>query len=248
MKLTRNCILGIMLLGLLKIGGPLWAAENDYTLKIATMKLPPYGWVDKNKKGKGIIYDMTQEMAIRAGIPFSHKVYPFNRMLEMLKIGKVDILSSQPHQRALTAGDKLALQFKINVIAATKKNSGIKNILGFKGKTLVYHYGSSYQQLEGIPGDIKFVSSYEQSLEMLHKRIKVHGAVFSEPAYYFFMKKINLSPRDFGAVIYIERDKEQWMFVRKDLPKKIRAKLKKAVEELYQENMFEKLLKKYGKD
>ena len=59
------------------------------------MELPPYGWIDENKQGKGIIFDMAQEIGVRSGMPFTHKVYPFARMLKLLKAGKVDILSSQ---------------------------------------------------------------------------------------------------------------------------------------------------------
>ena len=85
------------------------------------MKLPPYGGIDKDKKRHGLVFEISQEIGIRSGLPFTNEILPFNRMLSMLKNGKIDILSSQPHQKALDAGDKLGIIFKINVIAATKK-------------------------------------------------------------------------------------------------------------------------------
>ena len=103
------------------------------------MKLPPYGWIDKDKKRHGLVFEISQEIGIRSGLPFTNEILPFNRMLSMLKNGKIDILSSQPHQKALDAGDKLGIIFKINVIAATKKKSRISKIEDFKGKQLIYH-------------------------------------------------------------------------------------------------------------
>ena len=66
--------------------------------------------------------------------------------IRYVKNRKIDILCSQLHQKALDAGGKLGIIFKFNVIAATKKNSGISKIEDFKGKQLIYHLGSSYQQ------------------------------------------------------------------------------------------------------
>lgn len=238
--------LGLLLVLIVLTSGTIAKAEDKYTLKIATMELPPYGWIDKDKKRHGLVFEISQEIGIRSGLPFTNEILPFNRMLSMLKNGKIDILSSQPHQKALDAGDKLGIIFKINVIAATKKNSGISKIEDFKGKQLIYHLGATYQQLEGLPKKIHKVSSYQQALQMLHTRESMDGAVFSEPAYYYYMQQIGLASKDFGKVIYIERDKKQWIFVRRGIPQEIKAKLKRIVEEIYQENMWEQLMEKYG--
>ena len=81
---------------------------------------------------------------------------------------------------------------------------------------------------------------------MLRTTESMDGAVFSEPTYYYYMQQIGLASKDFGKVIYIERGKEQWIFVRRGIPREIKAKLKRVVEEIYQENMWEKLMEKYG--
>lgn len=99
--------------------------EDPFTLKIGTMDLPPYGWIDEQGQKQGIIYEMGQEIGIRSGMPFTNEIYPFNRLLQMLKNGELDLISSQAHQRALDAGDKLAIQHTVNVIAATRKGSEI---------------------------------------------------------------------------------------------------------------------------
>ena len=216
-------------------------------LKIGTMDLPPYGWKDSHHEKHGIIYELNQEIGIRSGVSFTNVILPPNRMYHFLKNGKIDLISSQAHQAALDAGDKLAIQFNINVIAVTKKGSGIQKIEDFKGKNLIYHHSASYSQLEGLPQNIQRVKSYRQILELLYFRPHKDGAVFSEPAYYYWMQAMGLTPADFGKIIMIERDKEQWIFVRKGLPHKIRIILKQIVEDIYRENLYEELLKKYGK-
>ncbi len=217
-------------------------------IKIGTMDLPPYGWEDSHHKRYGIIYELNQEIGIRSGFLFTNVILPPNRMYYLLQRGEIDLISSQAHQAAQDAGDKLAIQFNINVIAATKKGSGIQKIEDFKGKNLIYHHSASYSQLEGLPQNIQRVKSYRQILELLYFRPLNDGAVFSEPAYYYWMQVMGRTPADFGKVIMIERDKEQWIFVRKGLPQKIRIILKQIVEDIYRENLYEELLKKYGKN
>lgn len=221
------------------------SAVSPPVLRIGTMDLPPYGWIDEQGRKQGIIYEMEQEIGIRSGMPFTNEIYPFNRLLWMLKNGELDLISSQAHQRAQEAGDKLWVQFTINVIAATGKDSGIRTIGDFKNSYLIFHRAASYSQLEGLPRTIQRVESYRQALYFLHVRDIADGAVFSEPAYYYWMQDLGLTPADFGEVIMIERDKKQWIFVRKDLPEGIRKTLKRVVEEIYQEKMYERLLNKY---
>ena len=216
-------------------------------LKLVTMDLPPYGWIDDQGTPRGIIYEMTEEIGKRSGLTYTHKIRPFSRMLLELKHGKVDLLSSQAHDRALKAGDKLAIQFHIDVIAGTKKGSGIETIEDFKDKNIIYHNAAYYSQLDGLPKDISYVKGYRQTLKMLYQRPSLHGGVFSEPAYYYWMKDLGLTLDDFGNVVMIETDKPQWIFVRKDFPDELRKKLKQIVEDIYQEGMYESLLKKYGK-
>jgi len=223
------------------------SSEEVTSLKLVTMDLPPYGWIDEQGKPHGIIYEMTEEVGKRSGLPYTHKIRPFSRMLLELKHGKVDLLSSQGHQRALSAGDKLAIQFHIDVIAGTKKDSGIQQIQDFQGKNLVYHNSAFYSQLDGLPKKISYVNGYDLALKMLHTRHTMHGGVFSEPAYYYWMQEIGLTPNDFGNVITIEANKQQWIFVRKNLPRDTRKILKDVVEEIFNEGMYDSLLKKYGK-
>lgn len=216
------------------------------SLKMATMDLPPYGWIDDKGSPHGALYELCNEIGKRSGLPYVNKIQPFARMLESLKEGSIDMLSSQAHQQALDAGDKLTVMYLVNVIVVTKKGSDIQSLDDLKGKKFVFHRGASYKQLEGVPADVQYVSSYEQAVDMLHSR-PVHAAVFSEPAYYYFMQKAKLSTSDFGKVLYLERNKEQWLFVRRGMPLVTRDRLKAVVAQLRQEDAFDKLMSKYGK-
>lgn len=221
--------------------------ESPTMLKIGTMDLPPYGWEDKRGIKHGIIFEMNEEIGKRSKVSFENKIYPFKRMLKLLKSGKIDIISSQAHNDSMSSGDKLAVQFDIDVIAGTRKGSNLSSISSLKGKHLVYHRSASYKELKGLPKKITRVESYRQALGVLVKNREADAAVFSEPAYYYWMKDLGLTPSDFGNVILIEANKKQWIFVRRDFPLKLKAKLKIIVEEIYQEKVYQKLLIKYGK-
>ena len=79
--------LGLILILTILTSGTIAEAEDKYTLRIATMKLPPYGWIDKDQKRHGLVFDISQEIGILSGLTFTNKILPFNRMLSMLKHG-----------------------------------------------------------------------------------------------------------------------------------------------------------------
>ena len=216
-------------------------------LKIGTMKLPPYGWIDNQGVKHGVIYDMNEEIGLRSGLKYENQILPFARMLEKLKTGELDLVSSLAHKPALEAGEQLAIQHTVTVIVVTRKGSNIQTINDLKGKHLVYIRSASYPQLEGIPNRISRVDNYRQSVLLLKKRPVVDGAVFTEPAYYYWVKTLGFKPNDFGTVIPIEKGKKQWIFVKKNLSVKRKKILKSVTDEIYKENMYEKLLIKYGK-
>uniref|UniRef100_UPI00356AACE8 amino acid ABC transporter substrate-binding protein n=1 Tax=Halobacteriovorax sp. TaxID=2020862 RepID=UPI00356AACE8 len=217
-------------------------------LRIGTMDLRPYGWRDKTKVKHGIIFEMNEELGKRLGLPYVNKVIPFKRLIKLLEDGSIDIISAQAHEEVLSVGEKLEVQFEIDVIAGTRKNSNIKSIQDFKGKHLVYHRSASYKELEGLPSRIIYVNGYRQALGFLHKNRHADAAIFSEPAYYYWMKDMGLSRKDFGNVIMITPNKKQWIFVRKDLNIELKNKIKETVKEIYKEDLYKNLLVKYGKN
>ncbi|MEH6446344.1 MAG: transporter substrate-binding domain-containing protein, partial [Oceanospirillaceae bacterium] len=164
--------------------------DPEYVLKIGTMDLIPYGWEDKHNQKHGIIYELNHEIGLRLDIPFTNKIYPFKRMLKLLKSAKIDVVSSQAHQEAMDSGEKLGIQHNVDVIAGTKKGSDIQSMADLKGKNLIYHLSSSYKELEGLPSSITRTENYKQSLMYLYKGKQNHAAVFSEPAYYYWMKDL----------------------------------------------------------
>lgn len=216
-------------------------AKNDH-LRFATMDLKPYGWVDNNGINQGVIYEMNQEIGLRFGLSFDNTIMPFSRMAELLKLEHIDLISSQPHKEILEAGDKLAVQHNVNVIAVTKKGSAIKELDDLKNAHLIYHDLASYSKLEGYPKSITRVPSYEQMLKMLYHHESLDAGVMSEPAFYYFVKQTGLTPEDFGEIITIHSDIEQWIIVRKGLDNDTRAKLETIVTSIYQESMYERLI------
>lgn len=220
---------------------------DDAPLKIGTMQLPPYGWIDKQGIKHGVIYDMNEEIGRRSGLAYENQILPFARMIEKLKTGEIDLISSLAHKPALDAGEQLSIQHTVTVIVATRKNSNIHTINHLSGKHLVYIRSASYPQLKDIPKRVSRVDNYRQSVQLLNNRPSVDGAVFTEPAYYYWVKTLGLKPDDFGSVIPIEQGKKQWIFVRKNLSEKRKEILKRVTDEIYKEKLYEKLLIKYGK-
>jgi len=204
-------------------------ADDGVELRIGTMHLLPYGWIDGQGQKQGVIFELHQEIGRRSGLTFSNEVIPFARMVSMLKAGDLDIITCQPHAVALEAGDKLIVQNDINVIAGVRNDSSVKVLSDFKGKTLLYIIDASYPFLRDYPQSIHRVKNYEIMLKMLHERSNIDGGVFSEPAYYYWIKAMGYAHSDFGEPVLVSKTQD-WVFVRKGLPEEVRENLKQVIE------------------
>ena len=223
------------------------AGDDAYELRIGTLDLRPYGWMEADGSRHGIVYHMHQAIGERSGLPFTNEIIPFARMLTMLEDGRLDMVTAQPHKAALKAGAPLMRTNPINVIAATRKNTGIQTFGDLRNKRFLFMLAASYPPLEGYPEEIFRVKSYDSMLKMLRERPSVDAGVFSEPAYYYWLKRLGFSPDDFGEVILVQ-SRDDWAFVRKDLPENIRNRLKWAIQQLQQEGYYGKLLRQLRKD
>lgn len=239
-KLAQRCV--FYMLCCLGLGS---AQTVDGVLRIGSMDLPPWGFHGLKGECMGVVYEMNEEIGRRSGMRYTNELLPFARMLEMLKHGELDMISSQSHTAALAAGVQLVPLYTIDVVAVMRKNSSAHTIAELKGARLVYHLGASYSQLEGLPAEIYRVNDYRQSVQMLHSRPWVDGAVFSAPSFYYWINKLGLNRDEFGAIIPVELGKVQWVFVRHGLPEDIQARIVQAVAEVTAAGTYEKLVKIY---
>ncbi len=221
------------------------SVQAEKTLRIGTMDLPPYGWEDGSHKKHGIIYEMNEEIGKRSGLKFTNQILPFKRMFKMLKNGDLDLISSQPHKDALEAGEKLTVQHDVSVILVPKRDLQIASINDLANKSIAHHHGASYPALDSLNITITRVSDYREMVKQLFSNPNLSAGIFSAPAYYYWVKKLGLSPRNFGTPIVIPNRNQQWIIVNKAMPLKLKMKIKKEIDQIYQENLFETLLKKY---
>jgi len=239
-KFALRCVV-CMLCGL----GLVFAQGAKDVLRIGSMDLPPWGFYGLKGEPVGVVYEMNEEIGRHSGMRYTNELLPFARMLEMLKHGELDMISSQSHTAALAAGDPLVPLYKIDVVVVMRNNSTAHTLAELKGARLVYHLGASYSQLEGLPAEIYRVNDYRQSVLMLHSRPWVDGAVFSAPSFFYWINKLELSRDEFGAIIPVELGKVQWVFVRHGLPEDIRTRIEQAVAEVTAAGTYEKLVEKY---
>lgn len=203
--------------------------------------MEPYGWVDSDGTKHGIVYKMHQAIGERTGMRFTNEILPFARMIEMLKNGQLDLITCQTHDSALQAGEKLAVENKINVIAATNKNTNIHSVDGLYKKNVICIISTSYKRLRKRYPILHQTLNYKSMLQMLKLHKELDAGIFSEPAYYYWVKELNYSLSDFGDVIHLET-RDDWAFVRKGLPEQVKEKIRQAIASLQQEKYYEHLL------
>ena len=211
-------------------------------IRLGSMELPPYGWKTATGERCGIVYQLNEVIAQRYGARYTNEIIPFARQYQMLRSKQIDLISSQPHEDAIAAGEKLAVIHTNNIIAVAKRDSGIHSFADLNGKAVLYHSGASYPKLDKIVGSIHFVPNYQTSLNMLFKAKGVDAAVFSEPAYYYWLNKLGHNPNAFSAPLLVESSRPQWIFVNRQLPDPVKTKLRSVIQSIEDEDLYTQMV------
>lgn len=219
---------------------------DDTILKIGSMELPIYGFIDEEGRNSGVFYDFLTEVATRSGLTFENSIMPYLRTIGYLKSGDINMLISTYNEQVLDAGEPLSYLWSYKYILVVGKNSGIKSIEDLRGKSLIYVGQGVRPELKDLPAKIYRVKNFEQSIQMLKRWPGLDAIVISERSYDYLLKKLEFTREDFGSVIPMDEIREEWIFVDRNMPPKTRETLKRATEDVKTDNVFEKLLDKYN--
>lgn len=229
-------------------------AATRFELKIGTLDLPPYAWLDEKQQKHGITYELNEEIGKRSGLRYSNQIVPAARLLESMVHGETHFVLALEKAGQLAGAEKLALAYQLKFILVTKKNSGIRSLSELNGKTVLVPRmirGMQGGMQEYLPSlaplqvDYVDVTHYDQTLKMLEQRKGVVAAVISETAFNFEMGQLGLTSDSFGYVLPLEERAGLWAFVQPTLPAPVKDRLRQVVEEVWREKLYYQIREKY---
>lgn len=222
------------------------AAASD-RLNIVTVEMAPFGFFTKDKKSTGLLYDISNQIAEAAGIPYNNRIVPFARLIKELESGRADFgiffLSKTNEKIAV----KVAPVIPLENIVVGRKDTHFDSLKSLHGKTVATVRKAKYDEAFTSDFAIKKYEtrSYGHSVRMLMNK-RLDAMIGPKIGLYFTANRMGYSVEDLGIPLILNT-KDTWLqFSRKKPDKaKIIAELKRAAERLEQNNIIRELADKY---
>jgi ABC-type amino acid transport substrate-binding protein len=236
--------LSLLSAAVLLAGCPGSAAADP--LKIETMNVAPFGFAGADGKPTGMWYEISEMVAVEAGLPHENVLTPYARTAKDLEDGTASVVvrfsNSQLEQSSIPVATIVTLQ----TIVLGAKGSSFTQMADLHGKTIGILRGGTYNP--AFSGDDlikKFdANDYGQELSMVMAQ-RLDGAAGTAIGLYYSANKAGLTKDQLGEPIVLGSQDIVLLLSKKNADDKTVAALKAAVEKLKGEDAFTKVINKY---
>ncbi len=137
-------------------------------LKIVTIALPPYGYVENNQP-MGLNYELGNIIAEDAGYTPENIIVPLARAVEDIQNGNADVVIMFPNPTIETSAENLGLVLPMETVLFGRADAVFRSLRDVRGKTVATVRGAKYDdRISKKNGIILYpTESYSQSLKML---------------------------------------------------------------------------------
>jgi len=234
----------ILLISLFLLSGTDSFAADE--LKIDTVQMPPFGFRTATGKDTGLLYDISNLIAEKAGFSYKNRIVPLARLLKELEHGVADFgifLHSEKNDPIIIP--VIAL-FPLKNVVISAKGVKFESLESLHGKAVAKVREAIYDDAFEADTLIKKydVNNYEDGIRMLFKN-RVDGMIGPEMGLFFAAKQSGYSLKDFDEPLVLTT-KDAWLHFSKasGTDKKINA-VKAATEQLLQDGTIQRYIEKY---
>jgi len=222
------------------------AKETNSSFSMYTMEQVPYGYVDKNGKTSGVLFDILEQIILESGLELTNELAPTKRLEFILttKNNGCTLLADVPNIRKnLDLVEPIDYELKVGVLPKV-------------GVTLV-DYASLKEKVLAVPRGIDFDEKFDNDIELLkvNPPTYLHGvrmlkagrvdAVVGAISNIMFVAKVEgMFQDDFSAPLVFATNHVH-LVCSKDINKGIRKKLKQAIISLKSKGSIQETLDKY---
>ena len=143
-------------------------SQEDKTLQIRTISIPPYG-IKSQDKFSGIYYDLANTLARESGYTVSHNIYPYARIIHELKFGKTDLTIMFKYKELEDHVTYIAPLPSLKNVVVGLEESYFPDIKSLKYKNIAYLRGAKFSEaIDNDPDIIKsLIRDFDQGINML---------------------------------------------------------------------------------
>lgn len=216
------------------------------TLRIVTIALPPYGYVDKGIS-TGLNYDLANAIAEEAGYTPENIIAPLARTMQDIQTGDADVVIMFPNPTIDAHADNLGLVLPMETVVLGRAGTPLRDIKDLRGKTVATVRGAQYdERISKKNGIILYpTENYAQSLKMLLAE-RVDAVVGPLLGLYHQAQNDRIPKQALGKPLVLSVARGCLFLSRKASPPDARRKLTEAIRRLTENGTIKALMEKYS--
>jgi len=222
------------------------AQASPQLLRIETIRAQPFGYENALGSG-GMLYEMGNLIANKAGLPSRNTVVPFARTAVSLREGSADMVLRTSNEELAVTAIQLAPVLTLPAVVLSKANAPYKDLADLEGATVTVPRGFPLDaRLSAIKG-IKFqlVDSSERAVQMLLAG-RVNAIYGSNLGLYGAARRQQVRLREFSKPIMLE-SQVFWLHVsRKTATPPLLQALKNGVTAAQRDGSLDEIVKHYA--
>lgn len=217
-------------------------AEN---LRIVTIKLPPYGFMEDNTP-MGLNYEIGNELARMAGFEPNNRIVPLARGMEEIAAGSADMIIMFPNPKIDANARNLGMILPMETVIVARAGTVVRSLRDVRGKRVASVRGAKYDdRVTKESGIILYpTENYSQSLKMLLAG-RVDAIIGPKLGLYFTANKDNIPKQALGKPLVLSI-REGSVFISNRTPGSTAQRIARAMAELLKNGKIQQLLDKYS--
>lgn len=215
------------------------------TLRIVTLALPPYGYVE-NGTDTGLNYEVSNLLALEAGFEPDNRIIPLARGMDDVVTGRADMIIMFPNPTINAAAKNLGTILPMETVIFGRADSIYRSLKDVRGKTVASVRGAKYDDRIGKKSGIILypTASYSQSLKMLLAR-RVEAVIGPKLGLYFTARANNYPKQAFGEPLVLSIA-QGCVFISNKTSPGVIEKIVDAMIRIQDNGTVRKLLEKYS--
>ncbi|KQV60079.1 hypothetical protein ASC95_00945 [Pelomonas sp. Root1217] len=231
--------------------GPLRAAEG-FVLRIQTIQSEPFGSIGPQGP-RGLMYDIGNLIAQRAGLTAQNRVVPYARTVLSLQDGTSDVVLRFSNDELKAIAHQVAPVLTLPTMVVSRRDAPLRRLEDLAHLSLAVPRSFPMpDSLAGLPGlRVQSVNNNEHSVQMLMGR-RVDAAYGSNLGLFGAARGLGLRMEEFARPLLVERQAFWLHLSRRSATPELVDRLMKAVESLQRDGSINRLyqlaLQEFGDD
>lgn len=222
------------------------SAAEERPLRILTVSLPPYGYME-DREITGLTYDLANAIVLEAGFEAVNVIGPLTRGIKEMETGDADLVIMLPNEKVTLHAESVGAVFSMEMVVIGRPDSVLRSLRDVRGKKLATVKKAKYDdRISRKSGMVLYpTDTYSQSLKMLLAH-RVDFVIGPKLGLQFTAKQLKLPRKALGQPLSLSKNDAVLFLSKKSLSPGLREKLQDALERLQKNGTINSIVRKYS--